>query len=65
MPQKIHMHDQVSNKVEAIMTHYKRRPMSSLMQFFSQWVKQTSIQRALPCSPVDGQTFNLGLKIEL
>jgi hypothetical protein len=47
MPQKMHMHDQVSNKVEAIMTHYKRRPVSSFMQLFRQWVKQSSLQSTL------------------
>ena len=27
MQQKIHMHDQVFNKVEGIMNHYKRKPI--------------------------------------
>lgn len=43
MPQKMHMHDQVSNKVEDIMNHYKRRPVSSFMQLFRQFIKQSSI----------------------
>ncbi len=44
MPQKMHMHDQVSNKVEDIMNHYKRRPVGNLMRLFKQMTKQTSVK---------------------
>lgn len=41
MKQKIHMHDQVLNKVEDIMNHYKRNPIDGLMRLLKQLVKQS------------------------
>jgi hypothetical protein len=32
MQQKIHMHDQVFNKVEDIMNHYKRNPIGGFVR---------------------------------
>ena len=43
MSQKIHMQDQVVNKVEDIMNHYKRTPVGSLMRLLKQFIKQTSV----------------------
>jgi hypothetical protein len=43
MKQKIHMHDQVLNKVEDIMNHYKRNPMDGLMRILRQFMKQSSM----------------------
>jgi len=43
MKQKIHMHDQVLNKVEDIMNHYKRNPIDGLMRIFKQFMKQSSM----------------------
>ncbi len=43
MSQKIHMQDQVVNKVEDIMNHYKRNPVGSLMRLLKQFIKQTSV----------------------
>lgn len=42
MPQKIHMHDQVSNKVEEIMNHYKKNPVESFMRMLKHFIKQSS-----------------------
>ena len=36
MQRKIHMHDQVSNKVEGIMNHYHRNFVGSLIQLLKQ-----------------------------
>jgi hypothetical protein len=43
MQQKIHMHDQVFNKVEGIMNHYKRRPIDGLMRFLKLFMKPSSV----------------------
>ena len=43
MPQKIHMHDQVFNKVDDIMNHYKRKPIGELMQLLKQLMKKSSV----------------------
>ncbi len=43
MKQKIHMHDQVFNKVEDIMNHYKRNPINGLIRMVKQLMKQASI----------------------
>ena len=41
MPQKIHMHDQVCNKVEDIMNHYKRKPIGDLVRLLKQLARNT------------------------
>jgi len=43
MKRKIHMHDQVLNKVEDIMNHYKRNPIDGLMRILKQFMKQSSM----------------------
>ena len=43
MQRKIHMHDQVFNKVEDIMNHYKRNPISALILLLKQFMKQSSV----------------------
>jgi hypothetical protein len=43
MQQKIHMHDQVFNKVEDIMNHYKRKPIEGLMRLLKQFMKQSPV----------------------
>jgi hypothetical protein len=43
MKQKIHMHDQVFNKVEDIMNHYKRNPIDGLIRILKQFIKQSSV----------------------
>jgi len=43
MQQKIHMHDQVYNKVEDIMNHYKRKPIGDLVRLLKQFMKQSSV----------------------
>ena len=43
MQQKIHMHDQVFNKVEDIMNHYKRKPIEGLKRLLKQFMKQSSV----------------------
>lgn len=42
MQRKIHMHDQVYNKVEDIMNHYKRKPILDLVRVIKQMVRKTS-----------------------
>jgi len=42
MKQKIHMHDQVPNKVEDIMNHYKKNPLGDLMRILKQLIRQSS-----------------------
>ncbi len=42
MPQKIHMHDQVYNKVEDIMNHYKSNPIGDLVRLFKQLMGKSS-----------------------
>jgi len=43
MPRRIHMHDQVFNKVEDIMNHYHRNSMGGLMRLLKQLIKQSSV----------------------
>jgi len=43
MQRKIHMHDQVFNKVEGIMNHYKRNPIGGLMRILKQFMKQSPV----------------------
>jgi hypothetical protein len=43
MPQKIHMHDQVYNKVEDIMNHYKSKPIDGLIRLLKQFMKQSPV----------------------
>jgi hypothetical protein len=43
MKQKIHMHDQVLNKVEDIMNHYKISPISELLRILKQFMKQSPV----------------------
>jgi len=43
MQRKIHMHDQVFNKVEDIMNHYKRNSIGSLMRLLKQFMKHSSV----------------------
>jgi hypothetical protein len=43
MQRKIHMHDQVFNKVEGIMNHYKRKPIGGLIRLLQQFMKQSSV----------------------
>ena len=43
MKQKIHMHDQVFNKVEDIMNHYKRSPVDDLIRILKQFMKQSLV----------------------
>ena len=43
MKRQIHMHDQVFNKVEDIMNHYKRNPIGDLMRILKQFIKQSSM----------------------
>lgn len=42
MQRKVHMHDQVYNKVEDIMNHYKRRPIDGLVRAIRQMMRRTS-----------------------
>jgi hypothetical protein len=44
MKRKIHMHDQVFNKVEDIMNHYKRNPVDGLMQILKQFIRHSAYQ---------------------
>ena len=43
MQRKIHMHDQVFNKVEGIMNHYKRKPAWGLMRLLKLFMKPSSV----------------------
>ena len=43
MQQKVHMHDQVYNKVEDIMNHYKRKPIGGLVRPLKQFMKQSPV----------------------
>jgi hypothetical protein len=43
MIQKIHMHDQVYNKVDDIMRHYKRKPIEDLVQFLKHFIKHSLV----------------------
>ncbi len=42
MQQRIHMQDQVNNKVNEIMRHYKRRPVAQILQVLKQFIRHTS-----------------------
>jgi hypothetical protein len=43
MVHRIHMHDQVCNRVDEIMKHYKRKPMDQLLYFIRQLIKPASV----------------------
>ena len=43
MQQKVHMHDQVLNKIDGIMNHYKRKPIGGFMELLKNLMKKTSI----------------------
>jgi hypothetical protein len=43
MPQKIHMHDQVFNKVDDIMKHYKKKPVEHLVKRVKRFIKHTLV----------------------
>ncbi len=43
MQRKIHMRDQVFNKVEGIMNHYKRKPLDGLMRRFRRFIKLPAV----------------------
>jgi hypothetical protein len=43
MQRKVHMHDQVYNKVDGIMNHYKRKPMNGFMRKLKRLIRQTAI----------------------
>jgi hypothetical protein len=43
MIQKIHMHDQVFNKVDDIMRHYKRKPVEDLVQLLKHFIKHSLV----------------------
>jgi hypothetical protein len=43
MHTKIHMQDQVINKVDDIMTHYKKKPTGHLMQRLKHFIKQSLV----------------------
>jgi len=40
MVQRIHMHDQVNNKVDDIMSHYKNHTINDLMQLLKYFIKR-------------------------
>ncbi len=43
MPQRIHMHDQVFNKVDDIMRHYKKKPVEHWVQRVKHFIKHTLV----------------------
>lgn len=43
MPHKIHMHDQVTNKVNDIMRHYKRKPVEQFVYILKNFIKHPSV----------------------
>ncbi|MBT9097383.1 hypothetical protein [Methylovulum psychrotolerans] len=43
MPRKIHMHDQVYNKIDGIMNHYKKRPMQGFMRRLIKLIRRPSM----------------------
>ena len=43
MLQRTHMHDQVFNKIEDIMNHYKRKPVDNLTQIVKQFIKHSLV----------------------
>lgn len=40
MAQRIHMQDQVNNKVDDIMSHYKNQTINDLMQLLKYFIKR-------------------------
>ena len=42
MQHKIHMHDQVSTKVNEIMRHYKRKPVEQIVYVLKNMIKHPS-----------------------
>ncbi len=43
MLQRAYMHDQVFNKVEDIMNHYKKKPVENLIQIVKHFIKHTLV----------------------
>ena len=43
MLQRTHMHDQVFNKIEDIMNHYKRKPVDNIIQIVKQFIKHSLV----------------------
>ncbi len=43
MQRRIHMHDQVFNKVDDIMNHYHRRSMGGFVRVLRQLIRQASV----------------------
>jgi hypothetical protein len=43
MQRKIHMRDQVSNKIDGIMNHYKPKPIKGFMFQLKKLVKQAAV----------------------
>jgi hypothetical protein len=43
MAQRIQMHDQVFNKVDDIMRHYKRKPVEYLVQRVKHFIKHALV----------------------
>ena len=58
MPQKIIMHDQVFNKVEGIMNHYKRKPMEGLMRLLKQFMGLVQPRVTLSAERHKAQAFS-------
>ena len=44
MQHKIHMHDQMLNKVDDIMKHYKKTPVEQLLYLIKHFIKHASVQ---------------------
>jgi hypothetical protein len=43
MQHRIHMHDQVNNKVNDIMKHYKKTPVEQIVSVIKHFIRQTSV----------------------
>lgn len=43
MQHRIHMHDQVNNKVNDIMKHYKKKPVEQIVSVIKYFIRQTSV----------------------
>ncbi|MCX7104184.1 MAG: hypothetical protein NTU70_02735 [Methylococcales bacterium] len=43
MQQRIHMHDQVFNKVDDIMKHYKKKPVENLVLLLKHFIKHSLV----------------------
>ncbi len=43
MQHKIHMHDQVNNKVNEIMRHYKKTPVEQIVQVLKNIIRYPAI----------------------